>query len=431
MWFDNLLQRSSNRCGERGGRVSFELGKKARPRLHYPVKQFREQSLALITNLHLTMMERAELKFLEHTDFGPADILFSGDIPRYTYEPLLGPDNIRILQLHHTNDRIECSIRQINVSDGDYQALSYVWGSPEKPFRAIVHSEDGQIVGYVPLTANLKNALCDLRDTEGVESKVFWVDQICIDQEGDEKNHQVAMMRWIYKNAAQVITYIGPAKDDDEEKVAMDLMEHLHQHFEANYELLFESATLRTARLRSAEFPVTRLPKELQDDQYVGEMEYRRKSNADIYVIQGWRRLCEIAFGEWTQRLWMVQEQILNDKTLMLRGSLLLPWERVAVISILFDVGLLPDQYYQRFWIENRPRDLLDPRNIILSIYSMWWNRRRKVLTNNGAEESDEFVSLLKNVRVYSELKCQDSRVSPKLFKQCFVLRMPCKQSTP
>jgi hypothetical protein len=120
-----------------------------------------------------------------------------------------------------------------------------------------------------------------------------------------------------------------------------------------------------------------------------------------------------------------------NDKALMLRGSLLLPWDRVAVISILFDVGLLPDRYYQRFWIENRPGDLLDPRDIIFSIYSMWWDRRRKALTINGAEASNEFVSLLKNVWFYSELKCQDSRVSPKIFNQYFVLRMPCKQSTP
>jgi hypothetical protein len=356
-------------------------------------------------------MEGTELKCLEDMDLGPAELLLD-DIPRYSYEPLRGPDNIRILQLHDTKDQIQCSIQQINVSDGGYQALSYVWGNPEKHFRAIVHGEGGQIAGYVPLTANLKNTLCDLRDTGEVESKVFWVDQICINQEGDEKNHQVAMMRWIYKNAARVITYIGPAKDDEEEKVAMDLMKHLHQHFKANYELLFESATLRMARLRSAEFPVNGLPEELQDDQYVGEMEYKRKSNADTYVIQGWRRLCEIAFGQWSQRLWIVQEQILNDKALMLRGSLLLPWDSVAVISILFDVGLLPDRYYQRFWIENRPRDFLNPRNIAGSIYSMWWERRRKTLTVNGTEASDDYASLLKNVLFYSELRCQDSRVS-------------------
>lgn len=113
----------------------------------------------------------------------------------YIYETLEGPDKIRTLQLHVRKGRIECSLRQISFLDSGYQALSYVWGSEEKPFKAIVLDDDGKELGYISLTANVQAALCDLRDAKKVKSKVFWIDQICINQQGDEKNHQVRL--WV------------------------------------------------------------------------------------------------------------------------------------------------------------------------------------------------------------------------------------------
>jgi len=38
-----------------------------------------------------------------------------------------------------------------------------------------------------------------------VKGKVFWIDQICINQEPEEKSDQVAMMGQIYKNVTRVI----------------------------------------------------------------------------------------------------------------------------------------------------------------------------------------------------------------------------------
>jgi hypothetical protein len=109
------------------------------------------------------------------------------DLPKYVYEPFTGPDRIRILMLHGTRDRIECSIEQISVLDGGYSALSYVWGSEQRPFRAIIRDHKGAALGYIPLTENLYNALQDLRDAEQVKIKTFWIDQICINQEGTRR----------------------------------------------------------------------------------------------------------------------------------------------------------------------------------------------------------------------------------------------------
>ncbi len=106
----------------------------------------------------------------------------------YKYEKLHDSETIRTLTLQGIcNGIVECTIQQIGLSDGGYQALSYVWGSEEIPFYAVVTDGKGENRGQIPLTKNLNDALRDLWNAEELTSKVFWVDQICIDQDGEEK----------------------------------------------------------------------------------------------------------------------------------------------------------------------------------------------------------------------------------------------------
>lgn len=56
----------------------------------------------------------------------------------------------------------------------NYQCLSYVWGKPEKSHKIIVRDqESGVVMGYIPLTLNLYNALKDLRDSSEIEHTKF------------------------------------------------------------------------------------------------------------------------------------------------------------------------------------------------------------------------------------------------------------------
>lgn len=151
----------------------------------------------------------------------------------YKFKPLEG-EKIRVLKLHATQgDNIECSIEQINCSDGGYEALSYVWGSEERPFNTIVRDKYGINQGYIPLTTNLRSALQNLRDAEELKSKVFWIDQICIDQQGiQEKNHQVPLMGQIFKSANRVITYVGCARTARTERIGKRLAKSaIHSFF--------------------------------------------------------------------------------------------------------------------------------------------------------------------------------------------------------
>jgi heterokaryon incompatibility protein (HET) len=120
----------------------------------------------------------------------------------YVYEDLEGKDKIRVVHLHRADDVIECSIRQVSWSEGGYQALSYVWGSADRSYRAIVRDQDSLSLGYIPLTPNRKNALHDLYNTKEVTSKVFWIDQICINQEGPKPGtslNLILLLPWIGK----------------------------------------------------------------------------------------------------------------------------------------------------------------------------------------------------------------------------------------
>lgn len=122
------------------------------------------------------------------------------------------------VELTHTQGQeagIRLSLRVVNLDDKpDYHALSYTWGPPTReaavrgmnatPLRRINCNGESLLV-----TQNLFACLQQLaRDNHSIE---FWIDVICIDQESQEKNQQVNLMAEIYKNANNVIIWLGNA----------------------------------------------------------------------------------------------------------------------------------------------------------------------------------------------------------------------------
>jgi hypothetical protein len=96
-----------------------------------------------------------------------------------------------------------------------------------------------------------------------------------------------------------VITYLGPAASDkEEEKRGIDLLHRLYEHFTDDHDLIYQASSLRQAYLKKAEFPVTTLPEEFQEGYF----------DEGKYVVQGWRLLFQVAYSEWSRRLWIIQE---------------------------------------------------------------------------------------------------------------------------
>lgn len=319
------------------------------------------------------------------------------DLPLYGYHPLSGADTIRILELHsNSTDSIECSLKAIKVSEGGYQALSYVWGSEEKPARALVRDAGGQTLGYIPLTANVYQTLQDLRGAPDLTSKTFWIDQICIDQTGEEKNTQVALMGEIYKSAENVIFYAGRSNDEQSELKGIELLHRLDEHFSPNYPGIYESSNLYTAYQKGFSLPVQTMPSDVLENmsEHTSEFEW----------------LAEVGYGEWRQRLWMVQEQLLNKNLVLLRGTRILSWDSLAVMSFLFFLKFIPRSYVFEFWEKPHGSSAVRPSvkwrspwDVAASVFSVWHPRY-------GAARGDEPHTLLQNIYIYEHLECRDVR---------------------
>ncbi|KXH41307.1 HET domain-containing protein [Colletotrichum nymphaeae SA-01] len=128
----------------------------------------------------------------------------------FQYEPLdLGIRSFRLLILYPGRDEIRCDIFQAVLKLDDlipYEALSYAWGGID---RTESITANGKIL---PITARLFTALIHLRTSQ---ARILWVDAICIDQDNlAERGHQVRQMAGIYRQAEQVLIWLGPGTAD-------------------------------------------------------------------------------------------------------------------------------------------------------------------------------------------------------------------------
>lgn len=152
---------------------------------------------------------------------------------QYQYSPLRKDrDEFRLLSLlpGPITDEIEIEIFHA-PRDSKYEALSYVWGPPERTDVALVRKAAKPLskpVGYLPsskqtqnskpsdtigITHNLAVALRDLRDPANL--RVLWIDAICINQDDPiERSEEVLEMGSVFNRAEQVIVWLGPDSED-------------------------------------------------------------------------------------------------------------------------------------------------------------------------------------------------------------------------
>jgi hypothetical protein len=143
---------------------------------------------------------------------------------QYCYSSLSQkPNIIRLLRLLPSKDEseflrcelFEYSLQIPGTTNNPYEAVSYVWGSEEKPMSIIIRDDQGDDQ-ELAVTQNLYTALLRLRD-HGIP-RTIWVDAVCIDQYNkDEKGHQIRVMPAIYAKASRVIVWLGAAQDDSDQ----------------------------------------------------------------------------------------------------------------------------------------------------------------------------------------------------------------------
>jgi hypothetical protein len=141
----------------------------------------------------------------------------------------LGENSIRLLLLHPGIESapIQCQLSEVPRKDNPvYEALSYMWGSPNTPKSINVNGKN------VFVGENLWNALRNLRLKS--KARTIWVDAVCINQHDiPERNEQVLVMSHIYQEAKKVLIYIGEHSDDVQ--AAFDVYATIRRHLSISW----------------------------------------------------------------------------------------------------------------------------------------------------------------------------------------------------
>ncbi|KAH8701244.1 heterokaryon incompatibility protein-domain-containing protein, partial [Phaeosphaeriaceae sp. PMI808] len=116
----------------------------------------------------------------------------------------------------------------------DYIALSYTWGNANDTSPALCDGKKIKITAFcdgkkINITKNLREALWQLRESRNslarkflsknrlAQPLYFWIDAVCINQsDKEEKSCQVGLMADIYRQAYNVIVWLGPSDDSSD-----------------------------------------------------------------------------------------------------------------------------------------------------------------------------------------------------------------------
>ncbi|KAK5709883.1 hypothetical protein LTR17_019389 [Elasticomyces elasticus] len=136
----------------------------------------------------------------------------------YHYEPLSSGNKTRLLIIEAALDQsepIHCRLTQSSdLSNDDYQTLSYAWGPTYADGSHLTHHVicDGSLIA---VTANLHGALLQIRQDyafNGIDASTLplWCDALCINQvDLEERSKQVRLMGEIFANSSRLIIWLG------------------------------------------------------------------------------------------------------------------------------------------------------------------------------------------------------------------------------
>lgn len=238
-------------------------------------------------------------------------------IRSYVYKPISTSGCIRVLFLEPgtPHEQLRGSLKIVPLDTTNFEALSYAWGSWEKPYSITLPD------GTIPITRSLYQALLRLR--RYTKTRCLWVDAVCIDQtNNEEKSTQIMLMPRIYSEASRTIVYIG--EDDENGNVVLDFFEKLGR---TNFSSL-PSMSITPEWILEHDLPAQGAP-----------LWYT--------LLEFWRR-------PWFRRTWVVQEFIMAKDVLIVCGDRSVKWkdlssamEKVIEYNLL-DWGLFLEIDFQK-----------------------------------------------------------------------------------
>ncbi|KAL9117858.1 MAG: hypothetical protein Q9187_005601 [Circinaria calcarea] len=239
----------------------------------------------------------------------------------YLYTPLnRKKKQIRLLTLFPVAASVEIRIHINTVALTEenrprYEALSYTWGSSEDSLQVKVEPSRNDILA---VTQKLASALVHLRHDH--ESRVLWIDAICIDQKNTkERSEQVGRMRDIYAMADRIVVWLGPGTDNS--KLALTTLHDLNLEVEVDWShLAMKAAPNRDPSWADLSYP---LPYDAETLQAISDLLNR----------------------SWFSRLWIWQEiHFAKSNAIILCGQEVQRWDHFR--SALFCIERKPLRYH-------------------------------------------------------------------------------------
>ena len=283
----------------------------------------------------------------------------------YNYQPIdLGRPAIRLLRLLQGTlaDDIQCELFDawIDLFEGGipYDALSYTWGSMEMTATITVNGNTMQI------TSNLLVALQHLRFED--KDRILWIDAICINQaDKKERGHQVQQMGKIYKEAEQVIIWLG--KGTNKTDFTMDFINQLYE----------QSTRVQGDWRLSAQL-------------WIHRWSFIQPGSGEFNIVR-WREGMQLMLEQsWFRRIWILQEVANARVATILCGKRSVSARIFTQIPSL--IGLQPEPHCQAVL------DIMPG----LSRKESWWGQTRDLHTllvkfrkSEATDERDLIYALL------------------------------------
>lgn len=225
---------------------------------------------------------------------------------RPNYQPLVAPDEIRLLVLEPGDvaDPVVCRLKRARLDQKPaFEALSYVWG--DKYHIKYIECEGTK----VQVTQNLYQALRHLRFPD--RERFLWVDALCMNQ-GDnvEKSSHIPLMSRIYSQAQQTVVWLGVSTQDS--KRAFAALGEIDNFLCRNSKPYKDGKLLEQvhpSNIWSSRHGIAGLS----------------NSHAEELRKFDWESVTALASNDWFGRVWTYQEFVLSSQAILVAGHDALP----------------------------------------------------------------------------------------------------------
>jgi hypothetical protein len=195
-----------------------------------------------------------------------------------------------------------------------YEALSYVWGSPNDLLPLTLTSFqdiENTRKTYLQITTNLHTALLDLRFEN--RHRTLWIDALCINQSDlPERASQVTLMTQIYMQAFKTLIYLGSSTQNSVK--GMEFIQHI-------------VGTIDPSLLPKRDISRPQTHSEIQD----------HVITKALTQFSAFPCMLDFLTRPWWSRIWIIQELTVSAAASLVWGTQTLPWEFAARTVAMFD----------------------------------------------------------------------------------------------